>query len=150
MVPVELDFIDNSGEGIAQGLFDFLRTCIVATMSHFDMEGGYQASVAFVDEESIRSLNRGYRGVDSVTDVLSFPMDEVDARGVALLGDVVLCAPQARRQAIEYGHSLEREFAYLTVHSVLHLLGFDHEKEDERKTMREIEELVLGELKIFR
>ena len=100
-------------------------------------------SVTFVDKEEIQELNRDFRNKDSVTDVLSFPtLDEeseivpFDNEAIAL-GDVIICADRCKEQAEEYGHSLEREVAYLTIHSVLHLLGYDHMNEDEEKIMTE-------------
>jgi len=98
-----------------------------------------EVSVTIVDNEEIRVLNREHRGKDSVTDVLSFPMMEFDEDGEAidceydfddelvLLGDIVISAQRALEQAEEYGHSFIREIAFLTVHSMLHLLGYDHE-----------------------
>lgn len=100
-----------------------------------------EVSVTFVDGEEIKTLNRDYREKDSVTDVLSFPTldDEseivpFDNEAVAL-GDVIICFDRCAEQAEEFGHSVEREVAYLTIHSVLHLLGYDHMVEDEEKEM---------------
>ena len=116
-----------------------------------------EVSVSFVSNAEIRNLNRIYRKKDSVTDVLSFPLG-VDGKydisketGCALLGDVVISLETAMRQADLYGHSLEREIGFLTVHSMLHLLGYDHETSPlEARKMREKEEQVLGELGISR
>ena len=111
-------------------------------------------SVSFVSAEEIRDLNREYRDKDAVTDVLSFPQfdpyeymqdwDEVS------LGDVVICEERAKQQAEEYGHSYERELIYLFVHSCFHLLGYDHETEEEKKVMREKEEKVMTQLDLRR
>ncbi|MBC7105307.1 MAG: rRNA maturation RNase YbeY, partial [Firmicutes bacterium] len=103
----------------------------------------------------IRRLNREFRGVDEPTDVLSFPMHERDpgaANGEAqlLLGDVVISLERAYRQALAYGHSLHREVAYLTVHGLLHLLGYDHDSPDSRQSMRAREEEVLAKLNLGR
>ena len=113
----------------------------------------YEVTITIVPDERIRELNRAHRGVDGVTDVLSFPLVDADAAGFVLppcepthLGDVVVALEQARRQAEEYAHSFERELAYLTAHGVLHLLGYDHEREDERATMRAREEEILADL----
>ena len=119
---------------------------------------GAEVSVSFVTPEEIQSLNREYRGVDSVTDVLSFPQfDSVDdlidmqeETGVAELGDVVICMERALSQAEEFGHPLEREVIYLFVHSILHLLGYDHMEEEDKKVMRAREEEVMTELGIER
>ena len=121
-------------------------------------EEGAEVSVSFVTPEEIQSLNRDYRNVDSVTDVLSFPQfDSVDdlidmqeETGVAELGDVVICMDRAKKQAEEFGHPLEREVIYLFVHSILHLLGYDHMEEEQKAEMRAREDEVMGELGITR
>ena len=121
-------------------------------------EEGAEVSVSFVSAEKIQELNRDYRDVDSVTDVLSFPQFEsvdelIDAEedtGVAELGDVVICMDRARSQAEEFGHPLKREVIYLFVHSILHLLGYDHMEEDEKKVMRVREEETMEKLGIVR
>ena len=121
-------------------------------------EEGAEVSVSFVTGDEIRSLNREYRGVDSVTDVLSFPQfDSVDElvemqeeTGVAELGDVVICMERALSQAEDFGHPLKREVIYLFVHSILHLLGYDHMEEEDKKEMRAREEEVMDELGIVR
>lgn len=118
-----------------------------------------------VSEEEIRALNNRERGIDRVTDVLSFPTME-DIKGVPLLseehaeeldeeerlliGSVVICKKRAEEQAAEYGHSYERELYYLAVHGVLHCLGYDHETEEERAEMREREEAVMEKLGLTR
>ncbi len=111
-------------------------------------------SVSFVGKDEIHELNREYRGVDSVTDVLSFPQfdrEEYDRGWDEIsLGDVVICEEKAKEQAAEYGHSFERELIYLFTHSVLHLLGYDHMEEAEKKEMREAEERVMKELGLAR
>lgn len=119
----------------------------------------------FVDAEEIRSLNKQTRGVDSVTDVLSFPtLDgiknkridgkehpfDVDEDGNLLLGSIVICKERAKEQAEEYGHSLRRELAYLFVHGVMHCLGYDHMVDEEKAEMREKEEFVLKKMGITR
>ena len=113
-----------------------------------------EISVTFVDMEEIHQLNLDYRGVDSPTDVLSFPqfddLNDLPEDGEIALGDVVICKQKAEEQAEEFGHSFEREIMYLFVHSVLHLLGYDHMDEDEKKIMRRREEEVMTELGITR
>lgn len=121
-------------------------------------EDGIEVSVSFVTPDEIKELNREYRNVDSVTDVLSFPQFEsvdelIDAEeftGVAELGDVVINMDRAKSQAEEFGHSLKREVIYLFVHSILHLLGYDHMEEEEKKVMRAREEEVMEKLEIVR
>lgn len=114
-------------------------------------EGNFEVSVSFVTNKEIRELNRIYRNVDSETDVLSFPMDdEEDPEGVIMLGDVILSTEKIIEQAEYFGHSLEREMIYLTVHSMLHLLGYDHMIDDEKEEMREREKEVMKSLKLFK
>lgn len=111
-------------------------------------------SLTIVDPEEIQRLNNMYRGVDSVTDVLSFPQFEdktcLPQEGEICLGDVVICDDKVRRQAAEYGHSYERELVYLFVHSLLHLLGYDHMEEDEKAVMRGREEEIMEEVDLRR
>lgn len=112
----------------------------------------YEVSISFVDKEKIHQLNRDFRGVDRVTDVLSFPLDEdiiIEGRDT-MLGDIVICMDIARDQAEKYGHSLRRELMYLTAHSTLHLLGYDHINEDDKKLMRAREKEIMKNLKVFK
>ena len=113
-----------------------------------------EVSFSFADEEEIRRLNAAYRDKDAVTDVLSFPqyddLCELDNEEEICLGDVVICGRVARRQAEEYGHSYERELLYLFVHSILHLLGYDHMEEEERIEMETLQREILNELNILR
>lgn len=114
-----------------------------------------EISVTFVDNETIRTLNRDYRGVDQVTDVLSFAQEEgaefIQLQGAPrMLGDIIIALERAVEQSNEYNHSLEREVGYLTAHGLLHLLGYDHQTEEERHKMRELEELVMVELNLTR
>ena len=119
----------------------------------FDFDG--EVSILFTDEKGIQEINRDHRNKDVVTDVLSFPQyealkDEEEVPEFIYYGDVVICVAQAERQAIEFGHSLEREFFYLTVHSILHLLGYDHIDEEDKKEMRQREKHILKVLGIFK
>jgi len=108
----------------------------------------YEVSLVFTDSETIKQLNRDYRGVDEPTDVLAFymlPRKEADSSfalppdGVTRLGEVIISYPQAVEQADEQGHSTERELALLIIHGILHLLGYDHEEPEEESKMRERE-----------
>lgn len=117
---------------------------------------GAEVGVVFADDVYIRELNREYRGIDTATDVLSFALEEGEELTVEggpdeiLLGDIVISLETAARQADEFGHSLERELAYLTVHGMLHLVGHDHMDEEEKAAMRRQEEHILGLLGIGR
>ncbi len=123
-----------------------------------EKEGVYgdrgQVSLTIVSPEEIQQLNREYRQVDRVTDVLSFPQyvspDEIPADSMYLLGDVVICMEQAVKQAEEYGHSIQRELVYLFVHSIFHLFGYDHMEEEEKQAMREAEEAVMKQIGLER
>ena len=113
-----------------------------------------EISLTLVEPEEIKSLNAEYRNVDSVTDVLSFPQfedkEQMPSEGELCLGDVVICVERAQQQAEEYGHSFEREMVYLLVHSLLHLLGYDHMDDDEKAIMREKEEHVMEHVDLRR
>lgn len=149
-----MDIIVND-EGVLDGqTMDMLRKAASAC-TQMDVE----ISLSFVSLEEIHALNRDYRGVDRPTDVLSFPMygsiEELEAAGRQApesvpLGDVVICMDKIREQAEEFGHSEERETVYLFTHSVLHLLGYDHETEEDKREMRKREEEVMKELGISR
>lgn len=118
-----------------------------------------EVSVTVVSGDEIRELNRDYRGKDSVTDVLSFPQfddydelvfDLIENEYTTLLGDVVLCYDRAVSQAEEYGTGITRELVYLFVHSILHLMGYDHEEEDDKIIMRAREEQIMGAIGVVR
>ncbi len=113
-------------------------------------------NVVLTNAKNIKSINKEHRGIDRETDVLSFPMfekDEIaslDNTNEDILGDMVISIERVEEQAKEYGHSFERELAYMVVHSFYHLLGYDHMTEEDKKEMREKEENVLGILGIRR
>ena len=132
------------------------RACDMTLKSEFFLEPA-EVNVTLVSDKKIRELNRDFRNIDRSTDVLSFPLgedgyyDENPESGALMLGDIVLSLEHAAAQALEYGHSFEREAAYLTVHSMLHLLGYDHvNNEEEKKVMREHEEQVMALLDLRR
>ena len=126
-----------------------------------------EVGLTLVDNESIHELNKKFRGIDRPTDVLSFPLIEYSKpgdfseiennednfspeTGEAMLGDIVISIPKVREQAKEYGHSLLREFSFLVAHSMLHLMGYDHMEDDERKVMEDKQTLILDNLGISR
>ncbi len=138
-----------------------------AVRAALDAENVYvpcRVEIRVTDDETIRELNREHRGIDRATDVLSFPLQELvpgafeiepeeldPVTGVLWLGDMILSMERIRAQAAEYGHSVAREAAYLTVHSVLHLLGYDHVDEGEmKKAMRAREDAILDAMGITR
>jgi probable rRNA maturation factor len=124
------------------------------------IENECQVSIILVNNEQIREINKEYRRINSPTDVLSFPLIEYEKgskftglenlenldidTGEIVLGDIVISMEKVHEQSIEYGHSMKREIAFLTVHGMLHLLGYDHEFEEDRKVMREKEEKILN------
>lgn len=121
-------------EPITYSLKMLTRRAIEMTLAYEEIDADCEVSLSFCNNEQIRRINCEFRNIDRATDVLSFPMAEsgdelleVPMVGV-VLGDIVLSLERAREQAAEYGHSFEREVAFLCVHSVLHLLGYDHEK----------------------
>lgn len=140
-----------------------LRRVISAALEAEGMDLPCEINVLLTDDEGIHQVNLDMRGVDRPTDVLSFPMFDIPEgylpsalcsdpdTGLIALGDMCISLERARAQAAEFGHSLEREVSYLTVHSVLHLLGYDHTDEGVRKArMREREEAILAELGLTR
>lgn len=147
--------IDNKQKAvkIPTGLRMLVRRCCNAVLKLEKFEGPAEISVIFVDNAQIRQYNAQYRGKDAPTDVLSFPMGEKGvydinhSTGAKILGDIVISMEKAVEQAERYGHSLEREVGYLTAHSMLHLLGYKHEKGGmARVRMREKEEEVMMQL----
>ena len=137
---------------------EILNTMEAAAKYCLELEGideeRTEISVTFVEAEEIRELNRDYRDNDKVTDVLSFPqfddLNDIPDFGEICLGDVVICKDRAMEQAEEFGHSFEREIIYLFTHSILHLLGYDHMEEEEKREMRAREEEVMTHLGIER
>lgn len=128
-----------------------VRKACIATLKCENFSDIAEIDVTFVDDEEIRSINNEFRGIDSATDVLSFPLGENGVydvnpeTGAKMLGDIVISVDHAFAQADLYGHGIEREMGYLTVHSMLHLLGYDHVNGGvEKMRMREKEEQVLA------
>ena len=128
---------------------DAIKKAIEAVLIKEGLKGDFEVSVSFVTNEEIKDLNKEYRNVDSETDVLSFPMNE-EFDGVNILGDIVISTQKIIEQADEYKHSKEREMIYLIVHSMLHLLGYDHMDTDEKSVMRSKEKEIMKELNIFK
>lgn len=141
---------DQKTSKIPSGIRLLIRRCCHAVLELENFEGSAEVSVKFVDNEQIKALNKQYRNIDRETDVLSFPLcdnGEYDVNhdtGAKLLGDIVISVEKAYEQSQMYNHPLQREIAFLTVHSMLHLLGYDHEQGGmEALHMREKEETVL-------
>lgn len=141
---------DQKAVKVPKGMRMLVRRCCIAVLVMENFPDDAEVSVTFVDNERIHELNRDHRNIDKETDVLSFPLGENGvydynlATGAAELGDIVISLEQALEQSKRYGHSFEREVGFLTVHSMLHLLGYDHENGGmELLRMREKEENAL-------
>lgn len=150
MVNVILTIEDDNYS--SKEFLEIINKSIEKTLEVMDLNSNYEVSVTLVDGKTIRELNKEYRGVDKVTDVLSFPLDfgsELDMP-ITPLGDVVINLEKIKEQAEEFGHSEMRELSYLTVHSLLHLLGFDHIADEDRKDMREKEKEIMKALDILK
>lgn len=131
----------------------FIRKACIATLTEEKFPYNAEVEVILTDDENIRELNRKFRNIDSSTDVLSFPLvsdgeyDENPETGMKMLGDIVISVEHAYAQAELYGHGIEREISFLAVHSMLHLLGYDHvDSKLEESIMREKQEIILDEL----
>ncbi|MCM8710413.1 rRNA maturation RNase YbeY [Clostridium sp. SYSU_GA19001] len=154
--------LDKETEDILTKIIDY---CLKVEKVYID----YEVSVIFIDNAQIREINREYRKIDKETDVLSFPMLEYPSKkvykdvylnykfddsffdeGRLVFGDIAISLEKAKAQSIEYGHSFLREICYLTIHSVLHLLGYDHIEEDDKIIMRKREEEILENFNINR
>ena len=156
--PIEFDFDES----------ELLDTLVKGVMEKLGCPFEVSVSVSVVGEDEIRRINNEFREMDSATDVLSFPMNEFDEAGVfegetfeasmtadpeseeLMLGDIVLCADKVKAQAAEYGHSEKREYAFLIVHSLLHLCGFDHITDADRLLMEKRQREILESIGIFR
>ncbi|MDY2793869.1 MAG: rRNA maturation RNase YbeY [Peptostreptococcus porci] len=139
---------------ISEDLLKKIEKVIVACLEYEDYSDDYEVSLSFVTNDEIKNLNRDFRNIDKVTDVLSFPMLSDDDFEIEYeeysLGDIVISVDRAEQQAIEYDHSFEREICFLVCHSMFHLLGYDHMQEDEAEEMHTKEKNVLDSLGITR
>lgn len=153
---IHVDIMNNQDSiDYEDGLIELLNEIISRTLEVENINNETEVCVSFVDNVEIKELNRDYREKDKETDVLSFPQyDDLELiheeKGIVILGDIVISLEKAKEQANEYGHSFEREVAFLTAHSMYHLLGFDHDTEENTKIMRKKEETVLDLLGILR
>lgn len=146
-------YIDNRQDKIEikDNINNIIENVIEEVLIYEDKSLDCEISISFVDNEEIKELNREYRGIDRETDVLSFPMeDDFSVGGPILLGDIIISIEKAYDQAEEFGHSLFREIAYLTAHSMLHLLGYDHMEDGEKDIMRQKEKDIMKKMRIFK
>lgn len=135
---------------ITNEMLDIVKKSIEKVLKEEDLDDNVQVSISFVGDDEIKELNRDFRGVDSSTDVLSFPMDDEFQIEETMLGDVIINTKRVMEQAEEFGHSNTRELSYLTVHSILHLLGYDHIEEEDKVIMRSKEKAIMKSLEIYR
>ncbi|MGL5693504.1 MAG: rRNA maturation RNase YbeY [Peptostreptococcaceae bacterium] len=140
---------------VSEELIEKIKDIIVECLDYEGYDDNYDISLSFVDNKEIHELNRTFRGIDRPTDVLSFPMidDEFDFE-IELeeksLGDIVISLERAFEQSVDYNHSFEREVCFLVCHSMFHLLGYDHDTDENTKEMRSKEEHILNKLSITR
>ncbi|MDK2798659.1 MAG: putative rRNA maturation factor [Clostridiales bacterium] len=160
--------IENNQQDIVmdEQLQKLIQDAVKAVLEYEDFRQAVEVSVTLVNNDQIKEINKEFRGKDMITDVLSFPILQFDEEqnilkeynigdydydeDLLLLGDIVISLEKAKTQAKEYGHTFEREVGFLTVHSMFHLLGYDHEKESMAKVMRYKEEQVLKKLSLNR
>ena len=147
-------YFNNSQEGaISYALKMLIRRSVIAALEYEGYENDCEISITLTDNKGIHSINKQFRNIDAPTDVLSFPLveyeesEEPPVDDENMLGDIIISLERAEEQANEFGHSFEREVAFLTVHSMLHLLGYDHvNSEDEEKEMRERQRAIMKDL----
>ena len=132
--------------------YNYLDKVIKRVLKHEHVKNAY-FGIIFVDLKEIQRINKEYRGIDKVTDVISFALeDSIDNinMDMRILGDIYICIPKMMEQASTYGHSMKRELSFLTVHGLLHLLGYDHMNKEDEKEMFGLQELILNEEGITR
>lgn len=128
---VTIEFLTDENIAVPEGVFALTRM----GLEHLaQIKGSFQLTILYTGNEEIQRLNREFRGIDRVTDVLSFP-DLPEEEEVPYIGDIAICVPRAVEQAADIGQSAQREMAFLALHGALHLLGYDHETEEEEKEM---------------
>lgn len=155
-----LNFYNSNDE-----IYQLAKDIYSATLNYFSQKDIFEVEAEIIMAEEIQAINLEARGVDSVTDVLSFPSLEISKlpvskkdfpfdinpdTGCIMLGELVMCMERIREQAEDFGHSITRETGYLFLHGLLHLLGFDHINEDDKVVMRKHEEAILSALNINR
>ena len=147
--------LENAQEFVTDELLQTMEKAALLALERENVKpDNVELSLTFVDKDEIKDINWQFRNIDKVTDVLSFPQyespEDIDQDFEVMLGDVVICSQVAKEQAEEFGHSLERELMYLFVHSIFHLLGYDHMVDEDKVEMRAAEEDVLGKMNITR
>ncbi len=158
-------FIDNEQTDIEikQEYYLLLKKTVILCLKEEEIKVGCEINMLLTNDESIRQINAQFRDVNTPTDVLSFPMARIEKgeifdegsdydidEGLLMIGDIVISMETAQRQSEQYGHSFEREIAFLTAHGVFHLLGYDHENMQDETEMIEKQKAVLGKLGLKR
>lgn len=152
-------WIDNrTSQDISEEYLEAIRQTAEESLRYEAFEESCEISVSLVDNEEIQSINQEFRGIDKPTDVLSFPQLSFDGEEIAgvnekdevILGDIIISMDKAKEQAAEYGHSLKREISFLTAHSMLHLLGYDHMTPEEEEEMIQKQKAILDAVGISR
>ncbi len=130
-----------------------IKDVVLKSLQYENFTTNVEVSISIVSNEEIQELNKNYRNKDYATDVLSFPLlsdFNINDDNIVAIGDIVISLEKAKEQAKEYGHSIKREVGFLTAHSMLHLLGYDHMEENEAKIMFEKQEEILNTLNLVR
>jgi probable rRNA maturation factor len=140
-------YLNNKQDKISLDI-DYWENFVCQIGSRLKFEPNTEISITFVNNREIRKFNKKYRKIDKPTDVLSFPFDNSFNLPVKVLGDVIISTEKAELQAEEYGHSLNREIAFLMVHGILHLLGYDHETPEQEKEMFSLQKELLHGIKL--
>lgn len=152
---MKLIFENETDFDFSQEYMKIITDVIKEALRTENFTDNVEISFTLVNSERIKDINRRFRNIDRVTDVLSFPLLDFpceikDKTHITALGDIMICFERANEQAQEYGHSLKREIGFLTAHSMLHLLGYDHMEPDEERIMFEKQENILSNLGITR
>lgn len=144
---IKVYITDETGR-INDNLNKLIENAVAECVKHENYGKSGEVSILVTNSEEVRALNRRFRNIDKETDVLSFPM--LDFSDNSSLGDIVVNIEQAEQQALDYGHSFERELAFLITHSMLHLFDYDHQNEEDEKLMLAKQEKILSSLGLVR
>ena len=139
------EIINETNENIKE--LEEIKKIVEFALNYQEIENSI-FNIIIVDEEKIQEINREYRNKDSITDVISFALEDDDTfieTDMRILGDIYICLKRCMDQSIEYGHSFLRELSFLTIHGLLHLLGYDHMNEEDEKVMFKLQEMILNE-----
>lgn len=149
---LDIDFLDETDEMNDESIKQ-IQELLNFAQKKLEITESCELSVTFVNNDRIQEINREYRGKDQPTDVISFAMEELGEGEIQIsggnmprvLGDIIISTDKAREQAEDYGHTVERELGFLAVHGFLHLLGYDHETEEDEKVMFDLQRRLLDE-----